>query len=854
MDAADGHVAAGDGSPERMKSAGAFSLDLVLALLVGGLGAIVGTRYVMIPAVAASSQYYQQDLLTPALLFACGRGLTNASELADTTAPPGRAVTTFLVRASERFDCSTLPPSIETAGLTSFQSASRYLLFAVGSTWRLAGISWTALAPIFGLMFGVVTAGAYLLFRFAANRPIAVVATTVFASAGSQIGNLPHLRDYAKAPFFVMTLLIVAQVVTRRLSPLALIGWAAVMGAWIGVGFGVRFDVAPYLLFFVVAMVVFSPGSLRSEWRIRAAAAVTACVVFLIVASPILRAFALGNNSWHVILLGLSSAHDVGLGLRESLYQSGPLYSDSHVSVVVNAYWGRLHQTASPLRLDTPEYAAAGAAYYREIARLFPADLLTRAWAAVLQVLQFPFLPYSYSVPLGVESPSVIAWFVGRARVFEFFRWLAPWVPLAVIVAIGRTERRHAILIAGTICSFGAYASLQFQGRHVFPLEIMTVWLFTAAVQGVLGAVRMPRSGGRWFAVDRSSMSKWPRTLAFGGAALVLIVIAPVASLRAYQTRQVSTLLARYESAPRSSITSSLMPVDSGRVRFPAVSSKDDHSSSAVPSGLFLAEFGGPSCDYDSVDATIAYSASALPLDFSRVVHVPIPQRADEVTRVFVTGYGPPADPRGPQYEFIGLEVPASKTGCVRRFSRIRETSTRLLVDAVLPPDWRSAHLYQTIAAWEPPDGRGSPRTSVFPVGADVRRSQLARPIEPLHSMPEYLASIASIDEPGRLSVNGWPRRPAVYLSSWPVAPASADDVLVATGEVGRGSFTIGLVRDDRWVAVVPVDQAGPFRVVIQPPGDGRYGVVVANGNRVSWSRLAIDRIGWVRDASDPAR
>src|SRR5262249_38058047 len=152
------------------------------------------------------------------------------------------------------------------------------------------------------------------------------------ASAASQLNNLPHLRDYAKAPYLVITLLVLGYVVTRPLSRRALTSWCAAIGAWIGIGFGIRFDVGPYLAFFVVAMVIFRSGSLRAEWPVRLTAGAVACASFLVVASPILRSFELGNNSWHVVLLGLSARHDGGLGVEQSVYDSGPLYNDSYVT------------------------------------------------------------------------------------------------------------------------------------------------------------------------------------------------------------------------------------------------------------------------------------------------------------------------------------------------------------------------------------------------------------------------------------------------------------------------------------------------------------------------------------------
>jgi len=49
-------------------------VDAALALSIGVMGAFAGIKYVTVPAVAASAQYYQEALLPPSVLFACGRG------------------------------------------------------------------------------------------------------------------------------------------------------------------------------------------------------------------------------------------------------------------------------------------------------------------------------------------------------------------------------------------------------------------------------------------------------------------------------------------------------------------------------------------------------------------------------------------------------------------------------------------------------------------------------------------------------------------------------------------------------------------------------------------------------------
>ena len=170
------------------------------------------------------------------------------------------------------------------------------------------------------------------------------------------------------------------------------------------------------------------------------------------------------------------------------------------------------------------------------------------------------------------------------------------------------------------------------------------------------------------------------------------------------------------------------------------------------------------------------------------------------------------------------------------------------MLDATLPADWRDGKLYQTLVDWESgPEAQRLQETYTFPPGAEFRRSALAGPFVPLRTATDYTAPIASVPAAGSVRVDGWLRRGAGYLVSWPPAPTAATDCLVAEGEVSAGHVTVGLVRDNHWVAQVPISANGPFRVVIQAPEAGSYGVVIAsNGRGLVHDRVTVHRIGWI--------
>jgi hypothetical protein len=808
-------------------------VDLIIAAAVFAVSAWIGVSYVRIPEVARGAMFYQ-DRMGPAVAWACGRGLTDTDGFVDAGSPGGKALSAFLQRTSDRFDCAALPQLMTHAPLSAFQSASRYLLLALGLVWKVRGVSWNALVPLYGMLFGMVGGAAYLILRYGMNRVLAGAATLLFVTSPLHLSTLPHLRDYAKAPFFFAMTLVLARLVTRSSSPRAVIAWSALIGAVLGVGFGVRFDVETYLVFFVIAICLFLPGPLWRELSIRAMAAAASLVAFVLTAAPILSAFELGRNSWHVVLLGFAERHDKALGLRSSVYQLGSLYDDSLIATVVNAYWGRVHGATSLVALTTVEYARASAAYYRELANVFPADIVIRAWAAVLQTLMLPFGAATTGPPPGVSRSAVLQLYAWRGDLLDVIGWSAPWVCIGVVALLARVNMRWALCVVAFLMFFGGLASLQFQARHIFLLELVPFWLVGSGLQMLLSVRRLPK--GPW----------WP-AIAFA-AALFAVVTVPVAGLRAYQQPRAKSLLEQYEAEASQPLTRVADSAGNGVVRF-VVDPLEDPRSVAMPSQLVIADFGGAGCDFDRVNMTVRYTPSAI--DFSRSIDVAIPDRPEERVRVLVPVYGPAAARGQPQFRLAGLELPAHQAPCLQQVSALRDPNRLpLLMDAVLPPDWRNHKLYETVAGWESGSERVRPKTYTVPAGGEFGRSFFARAVEPLSASPQYVSPLASMPAAGQVDVDGWARGAAAYLVTWRPTAKTEDDYLVVEGTASRGGFEVGLVSDERWVAQAMVPGPGPFRVVIRVPDARAVTPILAShvAGRLSRNALRIDRIGWIHD------
>ena len=83
------------------------------------------------------------------------------------------------------------------------QRAYRYLITAVGWTWRLQGhVAWSAVAP---LLWPLLSRPRFVLlfvvFRQGMGTLVAGALAVVLALSPLHLSYLAHLRDYSKAPF-----------------------------------------------------------------------------------------------------------------------------------------------------------------------------------------------------------------------------------------------------------------------------------------------------------------------------------------------------------------------------------------------------------------------------------------------------------------------------------------------------------------------------------------------------------------------------------------------------------------------------------------------------------------------------
>jgi len=656
--------------------------DIYIAAVVFLL--VWGGCWSYLPAFRASGgramSYYQE--FGPAVMLACGHGFVNP---ADGAVP---ALDAFLLERSASVDCRDVPREAPVLQLDNLQSASRYLLLAAAAVWRVAGVSWTALDNLAATMFAVTLTGAYVVMRFVLGRALALLGTFAWAISPMHLANVPHLRDYSKAPFFVLTALAIAAAIRSR-TPKALIILGMCFGIVQGVGLGMRTDVGLNFVPFLLALFALGSGGMRINVSWKIAAATLAMLCFILVAWPVLATYSRpdGLGAWHVSLLGLTTPFDSALNLRPAPYELGYLYDDSYVSTVVHAYWNRMHQSLPVSLQSAGLYHRACGEYYALLVSVFPGDFLTRAFGSTLHVLNLPFSISYGIVPSGVTNP-VLTWLAGiRASLMLALSGIGPVAAAYLLLLIGIRDRFAAVVAFLLLAFWAAYPYLQFHGRHVFHLEILTIvvllWDATLSWR-MIAAVRL----------DPTAMPDGKRvvkSLAVVGA-LAGAAVASLGVARLVQKPKVRALLERYANAPEEQLNEARV-LAARTIRLSPSVFEPASPGIRVQHAMLVLEVADTCAPVIPVHVRYE-SARMTAVDFSR--DLVVRRDGSHSSRLFIPVYSIEVG-EGRWSRFASVEVPEALAQCVRLFRARELERLPLLLDARLPEDWRARRMYQPL-------------------------------------------------------------------------------------------------------------------------------------------------------------
>ena len=618
--------------------------------------------------------FYQQNF-GPAVMMACGYGFTQPPYAA---APP--SLLAFLRLERDDFSCADFPQPMPTEPV-SWNGTWYYLYGTTALVWKIFGLSWLALDWLAGAFGAVTLAAFYGLFRLLAPAIVAAAFAVLSMLVPAHIEQMPMLRDYSKAPFVLVAVLALAWLVWRPMTFRVTIAMAALFGATVGIGYGFRSDLIVMVPFGAIIALLFLPGSFRQEWRRNVLAAVAMLAAFVAAGYPPLKGQETGGCQFHYGLLGLTTPLVRALGLENPIYVFGDHLSDTFVDLKTGDRANRVVDVGVPI-LCAPDYDRASADLYFEMVRTFPADLTLHAYASVETILRAGMtLPHLQgrlgSTPVLGRFTAVIDRFTSALVRF------GPWFTAVAVAVAWAASPRLGLALAVFVLFLAGYPAIQFDGRHWFHLRFIPIW---SAVL-IAGAWWRSRGERDWVALGKGVL---------GTAALLLLMVASLWTLRLIQRGSAAELMESYLAAPTEPLA------------FTAAESRLDVDWRPIDYGLppghrssdmLVLSIAAEGCGQPGpVDVRIRYDAPLAPHDISSTVAVQRGAPGSPPSRLFF-----PVFSQGHldqiYMRFTGVETPGRPVDCIREVARFTDRrAVPLWIQAQVPPDWQSLPLYQRFA------------------------------------------------------------------------------------------------------------------------------------------------------------
>ncbi len=471
------------------------------------------------------------ETFVPAIMIAAGRGFY----VTDIDAVPG--LRAFVNYESARFDVAAIPQEAALESPGRGYQWLRYMLYTVGYIWKIFGVSWKSLAILILVMLGISAFAVYGISRLAMPVPWSIFVALAFTWNSAVYSQMPLFRDFSKAPFILVTVFLLARSVKKRLALRDYLITAALIGVVLGVGMGFRTDMLILVPLSIVVLLTCRLQHARYLPAFHFVAPLLLVLAFLLASFPVFLAHTSAFfETGHDFLLGFSSRCKQEMGtLIPASYEKEYLSHDTYTawSTMASACDGI---TMTPVELQQALKREHGGlneiveTYIRALISVFPADLLTRAYAAVLRC----------TVGLGSSE-------VPPAFLFESTGLLFVLCGLLLVAARDLWLAWQMLLMLSLFCG---YTSLQFGLRHAFHTSFVPYWFGCFTLYYVLSWVRSRRKSGVTLWSFSGALPYIQRALLWLGISFLAFYV-PLMAARWVQHRQVNRVLDSYLSAPR---------------------------------------------------------------------------------------------------------------------------------------------------------------------------------------------------------------------------------------------------------------------------------------------------------------
>jgi hypothetical protein len=549
---------------------------------------------------------------------------------------------------------------------------------AVGLAWQYTGVSWRRVGPVAGMLFGLTIAAAYGIFRLGMSRILASILAWVLSLSTLHLLNLPNIRDYSKAPFALLLIFLLGLLVARAPSWKRVLWIAAAYGIVMGIGYGFRTDLLINIPAFLLTMFLFLDANAGERLKYGAAAAAVGLAAFYLTALPIISAV---NNTWgcqwHVAVLGLGDDPARDLQLRQPVYDWLDGFTDEFAYATTTSYAARREAGVKHIEYCSAEYDKATRSFMLDVARHTPADILVRAYASSLQMVQLPLRWRRAPMPHVASD-----FYKTRIALTSHATDSGVFLVVAAVLIITASSVRLGLFVIGFLLYFGGYPAVQFGNRHFFHLEFITWWAFgfllQQAVTWIVATVR--RQPGPSLSPPRLRRA----ALVMGGTFAALVAVLWLA--RWYQSEQMDGLIQQYANAQTDEVVTE--KTAAGVVRVPSAKPRTDPETA----DLIEVDVNEWQCPKET-QLKFVYDPSHIGFARDIDLRTDLPHTA---TRILLPVYA----------TFQGVSVGNAPAGCLAGVYRVEHPERFALMPKVtLRPGRDDQPLYQSLSGWgiEPP-------------------------------------------------------------------------------------------------------------------------------------------------------
>lgn len=468
-----------------------------------------------------NSFYFYQTEFSPAVMYACGYEFLNANE---------QHINVFLNKRTGTFSCTDIKYQ-QLKPLTAFQSAEYYLIFSVGIIWKIFGIGWKNLIPLFLILYSASMVATYYIFRLAMRKSISFLFTLLIATSYLQMIYLPQLRDYSVAPFVLWTIWISAQLVINNLSVKKRLLLSGITGFITGLGLGFRTDLLIMIPYFILMFFLFVKKE-SSVLTSKIIPILVFLIVFLIIGYPILhRTSQFGSNLPHVVILGLSAEFTQFLSLQQpKAYSIMAAYRDLIAYSMINSFGERVYNLTVLLSSPSKEYDFYGNLYLLNYIHYFPADFLIRIYASIYQILIMPFQSHS-------------------GYLFSLLKKINILFPFFSLIIIACYQVRLALFVLFSIIYLCSYPVLQFAPRHYFYLNFIGLWFLGFLGEYLFSFFYKKNKSAYIQHIKLLITTRW-KIVSVAVASCIIVLHSLLFGMRIYQSDMLTQLLNYYTILP----------------------------------------------------------------------------------------------------------------------------------------------------------------------------------------------------------------------------------------------------------------------------------------------------------------